>query len=185
EIGQLAGSFNSMVDSLRRSATLEEKVRELQEVSRLKSEFLATMSHELRTPLHVIIGYTEMLTAGAGGDVTSEQAEMLEAVWRYSKLQLELITNVLDYTRLVSGKMSFRVERFAIAPLLEEIQAMHRARMRDGGVVVTVAVDSAVPELETDRIKLHEIVRNLVDNAMRATTHGSIAVRAACGAAPA
>jgi signal transduction histidine kinase len=178
EIGRLAHSFNAMVESLRRSATLEDKVRELQEVTRLKSEFLAAVSHELRTPLNVIIGYTDMLTAGAGGDVTTEQAEMLDAVRRYSKLQLELINNVLDYSRLVSGKVSFHVERFALAPMLEEILAMHRARRRDQPALLTLSVDPAVPVLQTDRIKLHEIVRNLVDNAVKFTSAGMVGVKA-------
>jgi len=178
EIGRLAGSFNTMVGNLARSASLEGKVRELQEVTRLKSEFLATISHELRTPLNVIIGYAEMLASGAGGEVTAEQAEMLDAVRRYSKLQLDLITNVLDFSRLVSGKMSFHVERFPLEPLLAEIQALQRARVRNRGVHLTVALDPDVPELETDRVKLHEIVRNLVDNALKFTETGSVTVKA-------
>ena len=178
EIGRLARSFNTMVDNLARSANLEGKVRELQEVTRLKSEFLATISHELRTPLNVIIGYAEMLAAGAGGEVTAEQAEMLDAVRRYSKLQLDLITNVLDFSRLVSGKMSFHVERFTLEPLLTEIQALQRGRMRSRPLPLTVAVEPDVPELETDRVKLHEIVRNLVDNALKFTETGSVSMTA-------
>jgi signal transduction histidine kinase len=178
EIGRLARSFNTMVDNLARGATLEGKVRELQEVTRLKSEFLATISHELRTPLNVIIGYAEMLASGAGGEVTAEQAEMLDAVRRYSKLQLDLITNVLDFSRLLSGKMSFHVERFALEPLLAEIQALQRGRARNRSVKLTVALDPDVPELETDRVKLHEIVRNLVDNALKFTETGSVTVKA-------
>jgi signal transduction histidine kinase len=178
EIGRLGRSFNAMVASLRRSATLEAKVHELQEVTRLKSEFLAAVSHELRTPLNVIIGYTEMLTTGAGGSVTAEQSEMLDAIQRYSKLQLALINNVLDYSRLVSGKMSFHVERFALAPLLDEILAMHRGRLRSRKVRLTASVDADLPTLETDRIKLHEIVRNLVDNAVKFAESGMVAVKA-------
>src|SRR5262249_40573931 len=151
------------------------KVRELQEVTRLKSEFLATISHELRTPLNVIIGYADMLTSGAGGEVNRDQADMLDAIRRYSKLQLDLITNVLDFSRLVSGKMSFQVERFALEPLLLEIQALQRARVRPR-VRLDVAVAPGTPELETDRVKLHEIVRNLVDNALKFTESGSVSV---------
>jgi signal transduction histidine kinase len=178
EIGRLGRSFNGMVASLRRSATLEAKVHELQEVTRLKSEFLAAVSHELRTPLNVIIGYTEMLSTGAGGTVTAEQSEMLDSIQRYSKLQLALINNVLDYSRLVSGKMSFHVERFALAPLLDEILAMHRGRLRSRKVRLTASVDADLPTLETDRIKLHEIVRNLVDNAVKFAEAGMVAVKA-------
>jgi signal transduction histidine kinase len=185
ELGGLARSFNAMVESLARSRTaLEEKVSELQKANRLKSEFLATISHELRTPLNVIIGYVEMLNEGGGGSLSPQQTEMLGAIRRYSKLQLDLITNVLDFSRLSSGKISFHVERFALAPLLTEVQALHGARMRNPrlGLVVTVAPD--VPALETDRIKLQEIVRNLVDNAVKFTEQGTIAVSARRGEEP-
>src|SRR5439155_447978 len=121
EVGRLAGSFNAMAESLARSRdALDEKVRELERANHLKSEFLATVSHELRTPLNVILGYTEMLAEGAGGTVTPAQAEMIATIDRYSRNQLELITSVLDFTRLSSGKVSLNLERFALAPLLAE-----------------------------------------------------------------
>ena len=185
ELGGLARSFNAMVESLARSRTaLEEKVSELQKANRLKSEFLATISHELRTPLNVIIGYVEMLNEGGGGALTTQQSEMLGAIRRYSKLQLDLITNVLDFSRLSSGKISFHVERFALAPLLTEVQALGGARMRNPRLGLLVQVDPDVPALETDRIKLQEIVRNLVDNAVKFTEQGTIKVVARRGEEP-
>jgi len=179
EVGRLAGSFNAMAESLARSRdALEEKVRELERANHLKSEFLATVSHELRTPLNVILGYTEMLAEGAGGSVTPAQAEMIASIDRYSRNQLELITSVLDFTRLSSGKVSLNVERFALAPLLAEIEALQRARLRSPDVALSVTVDPEVAEIETDRVKVQEIVRNLVDNAVKFTEAGEVAVRA-------
>jgi signal transduction histidine kinase len=194
EIGALAVSFNAMADSMARGRTalqayshsLEEKVaartrhlealnRRLEDASRLKSEFLATVSHELRTPLNVILGYVEMLADGATGSVTPAQRELLGAIERYSKLQIGLITNVLDFSRLSSGRISFHVERFALAPLLEEIRALAGSRLTEQ-VTLTVAVDPDVPELETDRVKLQEIIRNLVDNAIKFTDRGIVVV---------
>ncbi len=199
EIGAVALSFNAMADSLERgraaleaySHSLEEKVtartqhlealnRRLEDASRLKSEFLATVSHELRTPLNVILGYVEMLADGASGPLTDAQQELLNAIARYSKLQLGLITNVLDFSRLSSGRISFHVEAFALAPLLEEIRVLAGSRLGDG-VALTVDVASAIPELRTDRVKLQEIVRNLVDNAIKFTDRGAVAVTARPG----
>src|SRR2546426_647562 len=155
EIGRLARSFNAMVESLRRSrAALEEKVAELERANRLKSEFLATISHELRTPLHVIIGYVEMLADGRGGHLDEEQTKMIAAIDRYSRLQLDLITNVLDFARLSSGQISFQVERFALAPLLAEIEALHARRLQNPRLALTVTVDPDLPMFETDRVKL-------------------------------
>ena len=179
EIGRLAGSFNAMAESLARNrAALEQKVRELEQADHLKSEFLATVSHELRTPLNVILGYTEMLSDGGGGAVNSTQAEMLATIQRYSQNQLELITSVLDFTRLSSGVVSLKIERFALEPLLAEIRTIYGTRLRSPGVTLTVAVDPQAAEVETDRIKLQEIVRNLVDNAVKFTQDGAIAIRA-------
>src|SRR5207245_1907549 len=83
-------------------------------------------------------------------------------------------TSVLDFTRLSSGKVSLNVERFALAPLLTEIQALQSARLRSPDVALTVAVDPEVAEVETDRVKLQEIVRNLLDNAVKFTEAGRI-----------
>ena len=177
EIGRLAGSFNAMVESLTASrAALEEKVEELDKANQLKSEFLATVSHELRTPLNVIIGYAEMLADS--GDLTEEQAEMVAAIRRYSTLQLDLITNVLDFSRLSSGRISCHLERFALAPLLSEIQALYAARLANPQLALAVAADPGLPVLETDRVKLQEVLHNLVDNAIKFTDAGTVAVAA-------
>src|SRR5438034_3157809 len=173
EIGRLAQSFNAMVESLTRSrAALEEKVVELERANRLKSEFLATVSHELRTPLNVIIGYVEMLTDGTGGHLDEEQANMIAAIERYSRLQLDLIANVLDFARLSSGHISFQVERFALAPLPTEIQTLHTGRLGNPRLGPTVTIEPDLPMFETDRVKLQEIVHNLVDNAVKFTEAG-------------
>src|SRR5438552_1640066 len=182
EIGRLARSFNAMVESLTRSrAALEEKVAELERANRLKSEFLATVSHELRPPRNVIIGYVEMLADPTGGRLDEEQATMIAAIARYSRLQLDLITNVLDFARLSSGQISFQVERFALGPLLAEIEALHARRLQNPRLALTVTVDPDLPMFETDRVKLQEIVHNLVDNAVKFTEAGRITLVARAG----
>ena len=196
EIGALASSFNAMADSVTRGRaaleaynhSLEEKVaartqhlealnRRLEDASRLKSEFLATVSHELRTPLNVILGYVEMLADGDSGPMTPGQQELLQSIARYSKLQLALITNILDFSRLSSGRISFHVERFELAPLFDDIRVLAEARLGEG-VTLTVGVASDVAAFQTDRVKLQEIVRNLVDNAIKFTDRGGVAVTA-------
>ena len=202
EVAAVAESFNAMARSLALSRaaleehrrTLEEKVRarterletvnrELDEANRLKSEFLATVSHELRTPLNVIMGYTRMLAEGAGGTVTGEQREMLDSIHRHSKQQLDLISNVLDFSRLASGRVSVHVERFALAPVLEEIRSLHVGRP-PGGVAFVLDVVPGLPEMETDRVKLQEVVRNLVDNAAKFTERGSVTIEARAAKLP-
>jgi len=136
------------------------------------------VSHELRTPLNVILGYTEMLAGGGGGPVTATQAEMIAAIDRYSRNQLALITSVLDFTRLTSGKVSVQLERFALGPLLHDVEVAVRPRLRSPAVALTVTTDADVAEVQTDRVKLEEIVRNLRDNAVKFTDAGTITVHA-------
>jgi len=180
ELARLGYSFNAMIGSLSASrAAIEEKVRELEQANHLKSEFLATVSHELRTPLNVIIGYAEMLGDGVGGPLASEQREMIDSIKRYSCLQRDLITNVLDFSRLSSGTVSMHVEPFTLGPLLEEVESLYRDELRDRPVRLVVALADTAPAMETDRIKLQEIVRNLVDNAIKFTEQGSVTVAVA------
>ena len=147
----------------------------------MKSEFLATISHELRTPLNVIIGYVEMLAESEGGSLSPDQQEMLGAIQRYSRLQLDLITDILDFSRLSSGRISFHVERFELEPLLTEIRALYAARLASTRVQLDVVVAADLPPLESDRIKLQEIVRNLVDNAIKFTEEGVVSVTGQAG----
>jgi signal transduction histidine kinase len=200
EIGTLAASFNAMAESVAETRaaleehthTLEEKVEartqrlqavndELEQANRLKSEFLATVSHELRTPLNVIMGYASMMKDGDAGPVTDEQCELLAAVHRYSKLQLDLITNVLDFSRLTSGKVSMRIERFSLRSVLQDLHALNTPRVTERNVDLVLDAPVDLPDLETDRVKLQEIVHNLIDNAVKFTESGSITVRAFTG----
>jgi signal transduction histidine kinase len=177
EMGRLACSFNAM------AASLATKVHELERANHLKSEFLATVSHELRTPLNVILGYLEMLEQGAAGRLSEGQADMLSSIRRYSSLQLDLVTSVLDFTQLSSGQVTVRTERFSLAKLVEDVRALHGGTPRPD-VQLVARADPRLPPLETDRIKLHQIVRNLVDNAVKFTQTGRITIDARPGVTP-
>jgi signal transduction histidine kinase len=119
-----------------------------------------------------------MLREDTDGPLTAGQRAQIETVRRYSLLQLELITDVLDFSRLASGKASLHVERFDLRPLLDEMLAIYAARALDGGVRMVAEVAADVPILETDRVKLQEVLRNLVDNALKFTTAGAVIVTA-------
>jgi signal transduction histidine kinase len=174
ELGTLARAFNSMIESLDRSHTLlEDKVREAERANRLKSEFLATVSHELRTPLNVIIGHTEMLDEANAARRTSSDGEIVRTIRRYASLQLDLITSVLDFERLSSGEMRRHVEMFDLRAVVDDVLALHQPNLR-AGVQLQASVASEVSEIETDRIKVHQVLRNLVDNALKFTEGGRV-----------
>jgi signal transduction histidine kinase len=177
ELGTVGSAFNVMAETVARShRTLEDKVAELERANHLKSEFLATVSHELRTPLNVIIGHSEMLRdvnlgSGAAHDT------LVETIQRYAELQLDLVTSVLDFEHLSAGTIECRVESFDLGPLVDDVLALHTGRLKPG-VQLQGHVAVGCPTLETDRIKVHQIVRNLVDNAVKFTESGRIVVEA-------
>jgi signal transduction histidine kinase len=182
ELGTLARSFNSMVESLHRSRTmLEDKVREAERANHLKSEFLATVSHELRTPLNVIIGHADMLDE-PGGAKRAPDAEIVRTIRRYAALQLDLITSVLDFERLSSGEVRQRVDVFDLRALVDDVVALHGPRLR-AGVQLQANVAPEVAEVETDRIKVHQVLRNLVDNAIKFTETGRVTIEVGPAAA--
>jgi signal transduction histidine kinase len=175
ELGTLARMFNVMAGSLAGSRTaLEDKVRELERANQLKSEFLTTVSHELRTPLNVIMGSLEMAEEYAAGR-PPELRTLLGTIRRYASLQLDLVTSVLDFGRLSSGEPSYRVETFDLKALVDDVLALQSNRMRPG-VLLQAVIDPDCRSLTTDRIKLHQILRNLVDNAAKFTESGRVVV---------
>jgi signal transduction histidine kinase len=167
-----------------RSERLEMMNQELQEMNRLKSEFLSTVSHELRTPLNVILGYTEMLTDGGVGELTAPQREILVAISQYSHLQLALVTSVLDFERLSSGNITLQIERFELRSLVEDVCRIDGERRRRATVPLAVTLAPEIGVLETDRLKLLEVINNLVENATKFTERGSIRIEARTGPDP-
>jgi signal transduction histidine kinase len=126
----------------------------------------------------VIIGHAEMLDDAAIG--STEHADLLATVRRYARLQLDLVTSVLDFERLAAGGITCRVETFELGPLVADVLALQTGRARPG-VQLQAHIAPDCPTLETDRIKVHQILRNLVDNAVKFTESGRVVVEAAPG----
>jgi signal transduction histidine kinase len=143
---------------------------------RAKSEFLSTMSHELRSPLHVIVGYADILA----DDVSAELQPPLARI-RHSALDLlQLVENTMNAARLEAGKLSLHLETFEPAALLEEIAENVRALPEaKRGVPVHWRVPDSLAPVHLDRLKLKEIVQNLVSNALKFTRAGDVTVEAA------
>jgi signal transduction histidine kinase len=155
-------------------ARLQQSLTWLQEALRAKSEFLNTMSHELRSPIHVVIGYADMVRE-EGVSATGEHA--LDRV-RASALELlQLVENTMNAARLEAGKVPLRVEEFAPGDLAHELADGIRALPEAGrGVAVRWDVAPDLPPVRLDRLKVKEIVQNLVSNALKFTSHGEVRV---------
>ncbi len=146
--------------------------------NRAKSEFLASMSHELRTPLTVILGYTSLLLEQTFGNLEAEQADPLRRIDRNAQELLDLITAVLDLSRLEAGRLPVEVREVRIPKLLEELQAETQGLRERASLEFVWQVEGELPPIYTDPGKVKVVVKNLIGNAVKFTTAGSITVDA-------
>ena len=151
----------------------DEARRAAQEASRLKSEFLAHTSHEIRTPMTALVGYTELL--GDPDLSPAERAEGLATVRRNGEHLMTIVNDILDLSKIESGRMT--IERIACSPfaLVAEVAAVLRPRAAHDGLAFAVEYRSPLPEtIETDPTRLRQILLNLVGNAIKFTPRGSV-----------
>jgi cell cycle sensor histidine kinase DivJ len=161
-------------------AALEEVHAEAERANAAKSRFLATMSHELRTPLNAIIGFSEMLT--------KESALMLDAKRRHDYAHLinesghhllSVVNGILDMSKIESGNFEITPEPFAPRQVIEECCTLLGYKARDLGIDLVVVLPDSLPEMVADKRSLHQIMLNLVSNALKFTKRGGkIFVRA-------
>jgi len=149
---------------------LEVRNREAERANRLKTEFVASMSHELRTPLHTIIGFAELLAEELEGPLNEKQKRFVGHIHKDSLHLLELINDILDLSRIESGRLDLRKETFDIANAVEEAMAT----IRPQAVAKSLRLEWTGPEipLEADRLRFKEVLFNLLSNAVKFTPEG-------------
>ena len=158
-----------------RNAALVKQRDQLQEMNRLKSEFLANVSHELRTPLNAILGYTELIHEGIYGPTTAEQREALAGVEESSNNLLTLINQILDLSKVESGKVEIYVTEVAMHDIAQHVAAEAQVLLRDKPLALNVVAKSRIV-IKTDSAKVQQIVTNLVSNAIKFTDKGSVTI---------
>src|SRR5205807_1804670 len=121
-----------------KNVELEESSRAALEATRLKSEFLASMSHELRTPLNAIIGFSELLSDGLAGELTTKQREWLGHVVSSGQHLLKLINDVLDLAKIEAGKLELFPVEFPLREELEEVCSVARALAKERDITVAL-----------------------------------------------
>jgi PAS domain S-box-containing protein len=139
--------------------------------TRLKDEFVATLSHELRTPLNAILGWTQVLRRGRSSDPAAV-ARGLEVIERNTRLQAQLISDLLDVSRIVSGKLRLELELVDLAAVIEAAVETVREAAETKKVKIERELEPGVPTLVGDHARLQQIIWNLLSNAIKFTPEG-------------
>jgi signal transduction histidine kinase len=163
ELGVLAESVNRMNDELGRL------YREIETVSRHKSDFLATMSHELRTPLNAIIGFSELLREQMFGELNEQQLAYVDDVLAAGRHLLSLINDVLDLAKIEAGRMDLDLGPVSIGDVLKSGMTMHGERASRGGIALGLRIEPDEIVVAADERRVRQVVFNLLSNAVKFT----------------
>jgi signal transduction histidine kinase/CheY-like chemotaxis protein len=175
-----AGQAAMAVNQVKLVQQLQSQRAELEVASRHKSEFLASMSHELRTPLNAVLGFSEVLLEKMFGDLNERQEEYLRDIHGSGRHLLELLNEILDLSKVEAGRMELEYATVDLTTLLEETASLLRERAAARGVGLVVEVAPGADEVYADRLRLKQVLVNLVGNAVKFTEHGgSVTLRAA------
>jgi len=164
---------NQEIEQARRA--LEEKARELALTSKYKSEFLANMSHELRTPLNSILVLGQQLAENADGSLSPKQVEFARTIHGAGTDLLNLISDILDLSKIESGTVSVEAEEVFFGALLDTVARPFRHEAENRRVLFEVTGDPAMGRsLVTDSKRLQQVLKNLLSNAFKFTEQGSV-----------
>lgn len=180
----LAGQVAVTIEKARAYAEIEkqagrerEAAERLREVDRLKSQFLANMSHELRTPLNSIIGYSEVLLDGVDGELPEEAMEDVQAIHESGKHLLTLINEILDLAKIEARQMKLDLMPINPDEFLSDIHKSAHILTKNKSVEILLEKEIDTDFIQADKVRLRQIMWNLVSNAVKFTEKGSVTIR--------
>jgi len=160
----------------KRNEELGGKNAELEKAYRVKSDFLSSMSHELRTPLNSIIGFSSVLLGQSGDPLTTDQRMAIEKVLKNGKHLLELINDILDLSKLESGRMTVGIETDEVQSVVSNCLMLTETLFKQKKLTVKETVEPNLPKLSTDIVKVRQVLMNLLSNAAKFTDQGDVYV---------
>jgi two-component system, sensor histidine kinase ChiS len=179
ELGGLAVAFNSMAAQLQSSfIALETKNTKLEELDKLKDEFLANTSHELRTPLNGIIGLAESLIDGATGALSDNTKSNLDMIASSGRRLSSLVNDILDFSRLKHRNIDLQIKPIAVREIVEVVLLLCQSLVGTRALRLVNAVGTDLPLVDADENRLQQILYNLIGNAIKFTESGTIEVSA-------
>jgi len=183
QLQQMAQHATSVLENARHEAErdafldrLSDTNEELERANQLKSQFLARMSHELRTPLSAIMGFSDLLLEGTSGRLSTEQEDDVRQIASAGRLLLDVISDILDLSRIEAGRMRLEIGPTRLAPLLMDVTSTLRPLARARALELRVEIECSDPPVLADALRVRQVVTNLVSNALKFTQRGSVTV---------
>ena len=177
-LAAIAGPVAVMLENARLIREVRTLHDQLGEATRMKAELLATITHEMRTPINIVIGNLDLVLRGYLGQVTERQKKCLETALRNSGEALNLVSSLLDLSRFEAGQFVVSVEEFRLEDVWSDLETFLQVGLTGKEVKLFWTVEGALPGLSTDRLKVKEILSNIVFNAVKYTDRGEIRVTA-------
>ncbi len=172
ELKKIIDEQISEIEQCRQELIIFKEIAE--KATKAKTEFLANMSHEIHTPLNAIIGLSNLLLSK---NQQSGNEEMLKSIVYSANLLLAIIDDILDYSRIEAGKISFKKNNFNIRELLSELNSSFSFKAELNNIQYLEIIDPAIPEfIKGDSVKLNQILTNLLSNALKFTNQGFIKI---------
>ncbi|MCF8222910.1 MAG: response regulator [Bacteroidales bacterium] len=179
ELHSQSEELQKQSDELRsQNMSLQQKTVEVREANRLKSEFLANMSHELRTPLNSILALTGVLTDQAKDKLDSDEYKYLEVVQRNGANLLKLINEILDLSKIESGKVDLLPRKIALKPMISSVCESVAPLAKEKGIKIIRKTEEKLPGIVTDESRLQQVLTNIINNAVKFTEKGEVTVSA-------
>lgn len=151
---------------------LEETMQEAKNANRAKTTFLANMSHEIRTPMNAIIGFTELVLKK---DISNEVREYMNGIHLSSRNLLAIINDILDITKIESGKMEIIPTEYYIADLLDDVSLIISQQAKKKGLEFVMKTEDGIPtKLYGDKVRIRGVLINILNNAVKYTKQGSV-----------
>jgi len=161
-----------------RTAELTKALEEVKIISKRKTDFVSSVSHELRTPLTSVKGYAAILLTGKLGELPHEVRERLEKINRHSDELVHMVNDLLDISRLESGKMTMKVEPCDIKELLNEAEDLLSGQLKERGLYLKNEITPAKHLVLADKTQIERVFINLISNAMKFTpAQGTITIQ--------
>ena len=167
---------NHAIEEARQSITI--KAQELETTGKYKSEFLANMSHELRTPLNSILVLARILKDNKQANLTEDQIKYSSVIFNAGNDLLTLINDILDLSKIESGKLDLQNEEVNIADITDDMQSLFTEVARNKKIKYSVTIEKSLPAgIFTDKIRVEQVIKNLLSNAFKFTpADGSISI---------